>query len=118
MASLAFSVLTTGVFLYPLIAGLVKPNSAKATVVAITVGSTGIQNNNQGMEGNVHNIAFFAEDGTEIGRQHGSKKTWAAGTTNFVSINPDKGMDGKQATYVSVSNGGNNAICISAVSVA
>ena len=71
------------------------------------------------MDGNIPNIAVYAEDGTEIGRAYGSnKKTWAAGTTNFVSINPNKGMDGRQATYVSVGTGGNDAICFSAVSVA
>jgi hypothetical protein len=116
---LAFSVVATGVFMYPLISNLVKPNSAKATVVAITVGSTGVQNDNQGMEGNVPNLAVYAENGEKIGYAHGTnKKVWAAGTTNFVSINPDKGMEGRQATYVSIANGGANAICISAVSVA
>jgi hypothetical protein len=119
MAGMAFSVLTTGIFLYPLISGLTKTNPAKATVVAITIGSTGIQGSSAGIDGNIPNIAVYAEDGTEIGRAYGSnKKTWAAGTTNFVSINPNKGMDGRQATYVSVGTGGNDAICISAVSVA
>jgi len=64
-------------------------------------------------------FAVYGEDGTEIGRAYGSNKhTWVAGSTNFVNINPNKGMDGVQATYVSVGTGGNDAICISAVSVA
>lgn len=68
MAGMAFSVVTTGIFLYPLIAGLTKPNPAKATVVALTLGSTGVQHDNGNMGGNIPTIAVYAEDGTEIGR--------------------------------------------------
>ena len=119
MAGLAFSVLTTGIFLYPLISGLIKPNTAEATIVAITVGSTGIKDNSLGMEGNIPNVAVYAEDGTEIGRAYGSNnQIWDAGSTKFVTINPNAGMHGRQATYLSVATGGKNAICISAVSVA
>ena len=119
MAQLAFSVLSTGIFMYPLISSMIKPNPALATVVSVTVGSTGLKNDTANMAGNVPNIAVYAEDGTEIGRAYGSnKKVWPAGGTQFVSINPNKGMDGRQATYVSFATGGNNAICISAVTVA
>jgi hypothetical protein len=119
MAGLAFSVLSTGIFLYPLISGLVKPSPSAATMVTISVGSTGLKDNEEGMSGNIPNIAVYAEDGTQIGRAYGSnKKTWAAGTTNTVQINPDPGQQGKQATYVSVQTGGNDALCISAVTVA
>jgi hypothetical protein len=119
MAGLAFSVITTGIFLYPVIEGLIKPNPDKSTLVAITLGSTGVQGDNGQMGGSIPTVAVYAEDGTEIGRSYGSgKKAWSAGSIKYVQVNPNKGMDGRQATYVSVATGGNDAICISAISVA
>lgn len=95
-AGLAFGVATAVIFLYPLISGLIKPNPAKATIVALTLGSTGVQNDSGGMGGNIPTIAVYAEYGTEIGRSYGSdKKTWSGSSTNFVSINPNRGMDGR-----------------------
>jgi hypothetical protein len=119
MAGLAFSVITTGIFLYPVIDSLIKPNPDKATLVHFTLGSTGLHDDSGPMGGSVPTVAVYTEDGTQIGISYGSsKKAWSAGSEKYVTINPNKGMDGRQATYVTVVTGGNDALCISALSVA
>jgi hypothetical protein len=122
MAGLAFSILSTGVFLVPLLQGLLKPNQTKATVVAFTVGSTGIAGQEGRMGGNPPQVTVYTEDGSRIGSTGDinvdTTTEWHPGSTQYISINPEKGMEGKQATYVSVQAGGSNEICISAISVA
>jgi hypothetical protein len=118
MAGMAFSVLSTGFFLYPVIKDLLPSNTAGDTLVKITVGSTGIQGEPDYMGGSIPYISLFTEDGELLGRASGNgKKTWAYGTTNPVYVKPNNGMAGKQATYVAVGAGGSDAICISAISV-
>jgi hypothetical protein len=86
--------------------------------VKVTLGSTGIHGNNGNLGGNIPNVAIFTDNGHLIGRTDGNaKKNWGDGTTNPVLIYPYKGMEGKQATYFAFSRGGNDAICISAISV-
>jgi hypothetical protein len=118
MAGMAFSVAATGFFLYPALRDIIAGNSADNTMVKITLGSTGVQGGDD-FGGNIPTVGIYSEDGTLIGRTDGShKNTWASGSTNSVAVKPNKGMKGTQATYVSVSSGGDDAICIAAVSVA
>ncbi|KAF2664830.1 hypothetical protein BT63DRAFT_459443 [Microthyrium microscopicum] len=119
MASAAFSVITTGISMYPMFKAMTEPNKAEATLVKITLGSTGLNRDPGSMGGNIPHVSVYADDGVLIGRAKGnSKKNWTPGSTYPVSINPEHGQQGKQATYVTVAAAGNDAICISGISVA
>ena len=109
-----------GFFLYDGIKALIpSPNSKLATQVQISIGSTGVHGNSDLMGGNIPNIQLWTESGDLIGSAPGdSKKVSGPGSTIPISVNPNKGMENEKASYIAVSAGGNDGICISAISVA
>jgi hypothetical protein len=64
MAGLAFSIVSTGIFLVLLFQDLLKPNLSKATIVTFIIGSTGIADNGSRIDGNPPQVSIYAKDGS------------------------------------------------------
>jgi hypothetical protein len=90
-----------------------KPPSA-VTAVTVAVGQT--TTSSDSLDGNIPSINIYALDGRRVGSASGSgKNTWAAGSSNSVSVKNNKDTQNVQSEYISLYGGGSNAICISAV---
>ena len=71
------------------------------------------------MGGTIPNIQIFTEDGLITGSAYSNfKGEGKLGDDIPILVQPNKGMEDAKAGYVGTSAAGNNAICITAVSVA
>lgn len=113
----ALGLAATGLFAYPTIKDLIPNHDSDATLVKIQLGTMGIHGKDDLMGGNTPNIQLWTEAGDLIGSAKGGAKVASGGSTT-IKVLPNKGMKGTQASYMAISAGGIDAICISAISVA
>lgn len=123
MATAALNVfgLVMGVVsLIPLAEQMIPDTSYLDTVVTIGVGGG---DDKADTKGDRPGIRLFDEYGRDIGERRGNNyKTLKDGTTsdpnrNVIKIKASEKIGSKQATYISVSKGGDDALCISYISV-
>ncbi|KAF2239653.1 hypothetical protein EV356DRAFT_499837 [Viridothelium virens] len=90
-------------------------SDAQSTVrVALGLGTSA--NDGSSLSGNVPTLALWDDVGNMLGSVAGShKQTIAAG--NFQDITVDQGDNNGEPTYIGISAGGNDAICISYISI-
>ena len=113
----ALGLAATGFFVYPTIKDLIPNHDVDATIIKIQLGTMGIHGKDDLMGGNTPNIQLWTEAGNLIGSASGGAII-ASGGSATIKVLPNKGMKGTQASYIAVSAGGNDAICISSISVA
>ncbi|KAF1949403.1 hypothetical protein CC80DRAFT_581401 [Byssothecium circinans] len=119
MAGAVFSVigLVGGILdLAPMFGSMIPPKSGSETTVRIGVGTSINKQDSTG--GDTPGIRLFDVMGRDIGQASGSSKAKILdGGYKDITVKAAKGMEGRQAQYISVSQGGNDALCISYISM-
>ncbi|RDL36634.1 Uncharacterized protein BP5553_05986 [Venustampulla echinocandica] len=118
MAAAAFNVigLIFGVVsMAPMLKSMLPDRSDSETTIRIGVG-TSIRGSDA-TSGNTPGIRIFDVMGRDIGEARGSKKVISDGGFKDIKVSASSKEQGRQAQYISVSKGGNDALCISYISV-
>ncbi|KAK7977803.1 hypothetical protein PG988_005293 [Apiospora saccharicola] len=118
MANVAFNVigLLLGVVgMAPMLNSMLPDKSDRETTVRIGVGTSIKGEDTTG--GNTPGIRIFDVMGRDLGEARGSKKVIADGGFKDIVVTASSDKQGRQAQYLSVSKGGNDALCISYISM-
>ncbi|KAL1626478.1 hypothetical protein SLS56_006789 [Neofusicoccum ribis] len=118
MAAAAFNVIGIifGVIsMAPMLESMLPDRSDRETTIRIGVGLT--TNSDGNTAGDTPGIRIFDVMGRDIGEARGSKNNIADGGFKDITVTASKEQQGRQAQYISVSKGGNDALCISYISV-
>ncbi|CAG8956820.1 hypothetical protein HYFRA_00011209 [Hymenoscyphus fraxineus] len=118
MANVAFNVigLILGVVtMAPMLESMLPSKSDRETTIRIGVGTSIKGSDTTG--GNIPGIRIFDVMGRDIGEARGSKSKIADGGFKDIVVTANSEQQGRQAQYVSVSKGGNDALCISYIAV-
>ncbi|PSN68557.1 hypothetical protein BS50DRAFT_520523 [Corynespora cassiicola Philippines] len=99
----------------PLFSDIMAPKTDRQTTVRIGVGLSKKIEANTG--GNTPGIRIFDVMGRDIGEARGSKDIIADGGFKDIVVESNKDTQGRQAQYISVSKGGDNALCVAYVSM-
>jgi len=117
MANVAFNViglLFGAIAMAPMLESMLPSKSDRETTIRIGVGTSIHGSDTTG--GNVPGIRLFDVMGRDIGEARGSKSVIADGGFKDIVVTADSDKQGRQAQYISVSKGGNDALCISYIS--
>ncbi|KAL9087510.1 MAG: hypothetical protein Q9165_006621 [Trypethelium subeluteriae] len=91
-------------------------SSGSHSTVRVALGLSSSASDGSSLSGNVPSVALWDDDGNELGSAAGSRKdTIAAG--NFKDITVNQGHDNGEPTYIGISAGGDDAICVSYISI-
>ncbi|KAK8006659.1 hypothetical protein PG991_012956 [Apiospora marii] len=118
MANVAFNVigLLLGVVgMAPMLNSMLPDKSDRETTIRIGVGTSIKGSDTTG--GNTPGIRIFDVMGRDLGEARGSKKVIADGGFKDIVVTASSDKQGRQAQYLSVSKGGNDALCISYISM-
>ncbi|KAL9108924.1 MAG: hypothetical protein Q9227_006320 [Pyrenula ochraceoflavens] len=104
-----------GIGMVPLSKSFAPDKSDQTTTVRIAVGTS--LDDSANTHGNTPGIALFDVVGRKIGSVGGSSSVIADGSFSDIKVVAGDDMGGRQAEYVSISNGGNDALCIAYISM-
>ncbi len=99
----------------PLITDLIAPPKDQTTRVRVLLGSNATFSAN--LSGNLPSVALWDEFGQSIGTTFSDGKVVPQGNHKEISVEANATVGNIAPAYISVVNGGNDAICISAISV-
>jgi len=116
MAANIIGLLLGAVTMIPFLESLMPDQADQTTTVRIGVGLS--TNNDANTKGNTPGIALFDVVGRSVGTQSGSSDTIADGGFSDIKVIAPDDAAGRQAEYISVSKGGNDALCIAYISMA
>ncbi|RMD41789.1 hypothetical protein DV735_g3303, partial [Chaetothyriales sp. CBS 134920] len=95
---------------------LAPPSPSKdATIVRIALGSS--DNEAASFGGNTPGVSLWDFIGNAIGSVDGTSKILPQGTFVEVAVEPNEAVGNIPADYMSISNGGNDAICIAGIGI-
>ena len=95
----------------PYLSDFFAPDPKAATNVRLVLGSS-VNGAAQSYGGNTPGASLWDFNGNAIGFTDGIKTFLPQGNFVDITVNPDPAIGNIQAEYVSISNGGNDAICI------
>ena len=104
-----------GVSMVPLSKSFAPDKTDETTTVRIGVGTSLDSSATTG--GNVPGVALFDTVGRKIGESKGSKDKIGDGSFKDIKVVADGDVGGRQAEYVSISKGGNDALCVAYVTM-
>lgn len=100
----------------PMLQSMLPARTGVETTVRIGVGTSIHKDANTG--GDTPGIRLFDVMGRDIGEARGSKKNKIVdGGYKDITVKAAKGMEGRQAQYISISKGGNDALCIAYITM-
>lgn len=105
-----------GVALLPLLQPLFAPQQTQLTTVRLILGQ-GVDKKLQ-MSGNVPGVSLWDRFGEPIGTTFGTSQILGEGASVDITISPNPGVGNVPAEYISITNGGDDAICVTGFSVA
>jgi hypothetical protein len=104
------------VSLFPFLSELISPNDSKDdTTVRVVLGSS--VNESDSFSGNTPGASLWDFIGNPIGFTDGTSHILPQGNFVDISISPRTSAGNIQAQYISISNGGIDAVCIAGLSV-
>ncbi|KAL9112237.1 MAG: hypothetical protein Q9227_003355 [Pyrenula ochraceoflavens] len=104
-----------GVGMVPLMKSFAPDKTDQTTTVRIGVGTS--TDSSATTQGNVPGIALFDVVGRPIGESRGSHDTIGDGSFQDIKVEAPDDIGGRQAEYISISKGGNDALCIAYITV-
>ncbi|KAJ8065162.1 hypothetical protein OCU04_005875 [Sclerotinia nivalis] len=111
----AIGLLLGGLSLIPMAMDLFPPKVEQSTTVRIGAGTSIKSEANTA--GNTPGIQLYDVVGRFVAKQGGSRDRIADGGYKDIKLTGGKGVGARQAQYISVSSGGNDALCISYIAV-
>ncbi|KAH6611650.1 hypothetical protein C7974DRAFT_419110 [Boeremia exigua] len=99
----------------PMLGSMLPDKTDRQTVIRIGVGTSINAEGNTG--GDTPGIRLFDVMGRALGSKRGSKSNIADGGYKDIRVTASRAHQGRQAQYILVSKGGNDALCISYIAV-
>ena len=99
----------------PLLSSLFAPPADQVTTVRIAVGASADLSSS--LSGNTPGVALWDFNGRAIGATPGSSNVILQGNTVTVTIEPNVTIGNIQPEYMSITNGGDDALCIALLTV-
>lgn len=118
MAGVAMNIIglgLRGLGLIPLFTSFAPDRTDQTTTVRIGVGTS--LDSSVETKGDTPGIALFDVAGRRIGENKGNHKNIGDGSFKDLTITADSDVGGRQAEYISISKGGNDALCIAYLTV-
>lgn len=107
---IAFAIGIASLGLFRVAEDLLIPQTNQVTVVRVVVGqglTTPVQ-----ADGDIPGIALWNRFGVAIGKTDGQKGPLQEGATHDIIVTPNPGIGNVPADYLSITNGGDDAICL------
>ena len=103
----------------PILESLINGAKGPQYVITVGIGEGDTSTDPASYGGNTPGVSLWTGTGEAIGGALGSKKIQGAGSSYTVSVNGNSSLGNGQAPaeYISVTNGGDDAICVAYVSV-